>query len=67
MVEPTDLPANVHGQTTGPARAAAGERDFRHLPDPIPSDQLTTAQPATDARDPDLGRDPNHDWLLRGI
>jgi mannose-6-phosphate isomerase-like protein (cupin superfamily) len=47
--------------------AAAPDRDFRHLPDPIPTDQLTTTQAASDARDPEFGRDPNHDWLVRGI
>lgn len=39
---------------------------FRHLPEPIPLDKLVEERPSSDPPDPDMGRDPNHDWLLRG-
>jgi hypothetical protein len=42
-------------------------RDFRHLPERVTFDQLCTGQPPKPPNDPDLGRDPNHDWLLRGV
>jgi hypothetical protein len=39
--------------------------DFRHLPERVPLDQLTTSQPASDPPSPDFGRDPDHEWMLR--
>jgi hypothetical protein len=38
---------------------------YRKLPEPIRLDQVTTTQPASDAPAPDLGRDPDHDFMLR--
>lgn len=40
---------------------------YRHLPDRVPPEDLITEQPASGAPDPEMGRDPNHDWLLRGV
>jgi hypothetical protein len=40
---------------------------YRHLPERVPLEDMITEQPASDAPDPEMGRDPNHDWLLRGV
>ncbi len=42
-----------------------GQR-FRHLPPSMPLDQTVEEQEVDAARDPELGRDPDRDWLLRG-
>lgn len=39
---------------------------FRSLPPPVPLDQTVEEQDVDPARDPELGRDPDRDWLLRG-
>jgi hypothetical protein len=39
---------------------------YRHLPERIPPEELIAQQPASDAPDPEMGRDPDRDWLLRG-
>ena len=35
------------------------------LPDPVPADEWVEEQPADPPRDPDGGRDPETDWMLR--
>jgi hypothetical protein len=39
---------------------------FRSLPPRVPLDELVEEQDVDEARDPELGRDPDRDWLLRG-
>lgn len=54
----------------GTASASASETDasqrYRHLPERVPLDELITEEPASDAPDPEMGRDPDRDWMLRG-
>ena len=40
-------------------------RRWRTLPAPIPVEELTASQPSHDPVDPELGRDANHEWMLR--
>jgi hypothetical protein len=49
-----------------PAPAPDPLARFRHLPEPIPFDQFVEVQPSSGPPEPDMGRDPEHDWLLRG-
>ena len=50
-----------HSEHPNPPR---NER-FRHLPEPIRLADMTTSQPASEATDPEMGRDPNRDFMLR--
>lgn len=52
------------GTPAAPAGAAARGR-WARLPDPIDQADLVESVAASDARDPDLGRDPDRDWMLR--
>jgi hypothetical protein len=45
-------------------RREAAKR-WRALPPPVPAESLVELQAVEDARDPDAGRDPERDWLLR--
>jgi hypothetical protein len=38
---------------------------WRRLPERIRPEEMTTTQPTEDARDPDGGRDPGKEWMLR--
>ncbi|MBG0827165.1 hypothetical protein HS041_05245 [Planomonospora sp. ID67723] len=38
---------------------------WRRLPQRITFDQMTTAQPAGEARDPEMGRDADQEFMLR--
>ncbi|TFC86408.1 hypothetical protein E3T24_06555 [Cryobacterium sp. TmT2-59] len=40
---------------------------WRTLPARVPVDEQTTSSPASDAPDPEGGRNPDNDWLLRGV
>lgn len=39
--------------------------DFRHLPEPIALADTVPGQDVGPVPDPDGGRDPNHEWMLR--
>jgi hypothetical protein len=60
----TDEQADPH-EDPGPGRRA--RTDYRHLPERPRPDELVMEQPSTDAPDPEMGRDPDRDWLLRGV
>jgi len=47
----------------GAATQSAGR--FARLPARIPPEDLVEEVPADTAKDPDFGRDPDRDWLLR--
>lgn len=38
---------------------------FKHLPERVKPEDMTTAQPATAAADPEGGRDTERDFMLR--
>lgn len=40
---------------------------WRALPARVPVEQQNTTVPASDEPDPDGGRNPDTDWLLRGV
>ena len=48
-----------------PPSAAGLRPDFRHLPEPIALEDTIAEKDVRDAPDPDFGRDPNHEWMLR--
>lgn len=41
------------------------ESPYRHLPPRVLPEDLTEAEPTEFARDPDGGRNPQNDWLIR--
>ncbi|UZN02604.1 heme biosynthesis protein HemY [Cellulomonas sp. S1-8] len=47
------------------AEAEAPAADFRRLPEPIALEDTVTSQDVGHVPDPDGGRDPNHEWMLR--
>ena len=49
------------------ARGAVPRERWRVLPAQVPLDEQTTSEPASHAPDPEAGRNPDNDWLLRGI
>jgi hypothetical protein len=51
---------------TGSASEPEASQRYKHLPERVPLDELITQTPASDAPDPEMGRDPDRDWLLRG-
>jgi len=51
---------------TQPASAPA-PRDFRRLPEPIALEDTVATQDVRTVPDPDGGRDPNHEWMLRHV
>jgi hypothetical protein len=51
---------------TGSAPEPEVSQRYRHLPERVPLDELITETPSSDATDPEMGRDPDRDWLLRG-
>jgi hypothetical protein len=57
----------VNPAAAGPPTTAeaVGSAKYRKLPEPIRLDQVTTTKPASDAPAPDMGRDPDHEWMLR--
>jgi|GEM_PF-1388240 len=59
------MPDTAPDTEPGRAPGAASAPDFRRLPDPIPLEAMVTGQDVRDAPDPDAGRDPNHEWMLR--
>ena len=38
---------------------------WKTLPAPIPVEKMVTEQPSHEAPDPEMGRDANHEWMLR--
>lgn len=52
---------------TGGGTDPDGARDYHQLPARVPLEDLITEQAASDPSDPEMGRDPNQDWLLRGV
>lgn len=48
-----------------PEPPAAPAADFRRLPEPIALEDTVPGHDVRDAPDPDGGRDPNHEWMLR--
>ena len=52
-------------RTPAPARARRELPDFTKLPDRVPPEALVTTQPATEAPDPQGGRDTETDFMLR--
>ena len=51
-------------QTPDP-RTPDASPDFRHLPEPVKLEETVAAQDVRPVPDPDGGRDPNHEWMLR--
>ena len=39
--------------------------DFRRLPEPIALEDMVAEKDVRDAPDPDFGRDPNTEWMLK--
>lgn len=55
-----------------PAPPSAPDRpspaaDFRTLPEPIALEDTIAEKDVRFAPDPDFGRDPNHEWMLRHL
>jgi hypothetical protein len=38
---------------------------FGHLPDRVPPEQMVEESPADAPSDPDFGRNPDNDWMVR--
>jgi hypothetical protein len=58
---------DVSDTGTGEAALTEAEPRYRHLPSRVPMDELVEERAASDKPDPEMGRDPNHEWLLRGV
>lgn len=50
---------------TSPQQAPQPAADFRRLPEPIALEDTVAGQDVRPVPDPDGGRDPNHEWMLR--
>jgi hypothetical protein len=61
-----DSDENVQADERGPDAAVPPGR-WRTLPARVTVEEQSTSSPATDAPDPDGGRNPGNDWLLRGV
>lgn len=48
-----------------PAPQPGAAPDFRRLPEPIALEDTVASQDVRHVPDPDGGRDPNHEWMLR--
>lgn len=47
------------------AEPRAGSERFKRLPEPVKVEDMVESQPAEPARDPDGGRDPERDFMIR--
>ena len=56
------MPTTEHGHLPEPE-----PRDFRQLPEPIALEDTVTGVDVSHVPDPDGGRDPDHEWMLRHI
>lgn len=63
IVDPNEI---VQEDEPGPAVAAPLDR-WRSLPARVRVDEQSTSVSASDAPDPEGGRNPDNDWLLRGV
>lgn len=54
-------------ESSSPEQPARDVADFRHLPEPIRLEDTIAEQDVRPVPDPDGGRDPNHEWMLRHI
>ncbi|MET4097636.1 hypothetical protein [Arthrobacter sp. UYCu712] len=55
-------------QEDAPGQDAAVPLDrWRALPTRVPVDEQVTSVPVSEAPDPEGGRNPDNDWLLRGV
>ncbi|MBO0923376.1 heme biosynthesis protein HemY [Cellulomonas sp. zg-ZUI199] len=52
--------------STEPGHVPDPERqEFRRLPEPIAFEDMVASVDVRPVPDPDGGRDPNHEWMLR--
>lgn len=61
-----DSNENVEEDEPGPGVAAPLDR-WLVLPARVPVDEQSMSVPASDSPDPEGGRNPDNDWLLRGV
>ena len=61
-----DADENAQEDEPGPVTAVPPDR-WRALPARVRVEDQSTSVPASDAPDPDGGRNPDNDWLLRGV
>ncbi|TFC39650.1 MULTISPECIES: hypothetical protein [unclassified Cryobacterium] len=61
-----DSNESVQEDDPGPVVAAPLDR-WRDLPARVRVDEQSMSVPASDAPDPEGGRNPDNDWLLRGV
>ncbi|MBF0689565.1 MAG: heme biosynthesis protein HemY [Cellulomonas sp.] len=59
------MPATAPRPEPRPEPPAEPGTDFRRLPEPIALEDTVATQDVRDAPDPDGGRDPNHEWMIR--
>lgn len=52
---------------TPPAPHPDPVAEFRHLPEPVAPQDLVATVDTRPVPDPDGGRDPDHEWMLRHI
>ena len=56
----------VQEEEPGPVAAVTRDR-WRALPARVRVEDQSTSVPASDAPDPEGGRNPDNDWFLRGV
>lgn len=61
-----DADESVQEDEPGPVVADPLDR-WRALPARVPVEEQSTSLPASDEPDPEGGRNPDNDWLLRGV
>lgn len=61
-----DLGESVQEDELDPVVPAPLDR-WRALPARVPVEEQSTSSPASAAPDPEGGRNPDTDWLLRGV
>lgn len=61
-----DADENVQEDEPGPVAAVPPDR-WRALPARVRVEDQSTSVPASNAPDPEGGRNPDNDWLLRGV
>ena len=57
---------SVQEEEPGPVVASPPDR-WRALPARVRVEDQSSSVPASDAPDPEGGRNPDNDWLLRGV